>query len=67
MIVTIGTFEHYCTSEQDCGEEISRPGASVKLVRKWAWRDAKGKILKLFVTEAEAHSEAERLGYEVSA
>jgi hypothetical protein len=67
MTVTIGTFDHYCTSAYECGEEIARPGASVRQVRKWVWRDSKGKILKMFASEAEARDQAATLGYEVSA
>jgi hypothetical protein len=67
MTIIIGPFEHYCTSAYECGEEIARPGASVRLVRKWVWRDLRGKILRMFASETEARKQAAILGYEVSA
>ncbi len=66
MTVTIGTFEHYCTSEFDCGEEVARPGASVRQVRKGVWKNAAGRIMRLFPSEDAARAEALRLGYEVN-
>jgi hypothetical protein len=67
MTVIVESFDHYCTSEQDCGEEVGRHGASVKLVRKGIWKNADGKIIRLFPSEEKALEEAERLGYEVIA
>ncbi len=67
MTVTIGTFDHYCTSAYDCGEEIARPGASVKQVRKWIWTDENGRRSRLFTSEQDARDDAARRGYEMNA
>ena len=66
MTVTIGTFEHLCTSEQDCGEEIARVGFSAKKVRKGVWKNEAGRIIRLFPSTDAARAEAVRLGYEVN-
>ncbi len=67
MMVHIEPFEHYCTSEQDCGEVVSQAGASVRAVRKWVWIDEKGKRSRLFASEEDARADAGRRGYEVAA